>query len=387
MLSSARAHIMSKRAGNPVAKPYDLSKLEPASLDIERVKVESTDKMMVNNQRKRILMRQLLLTDKGSSDQVTAKKQQESLAEIENKLSNLIQDEIKDILENNTSAFLRIYSQDLGSLFKFRKPIEPVSNGSFKAAQQEAEAITALYYQMHSDIEAIDDFQEKSDQKERVIGQMKEKIKSFMEFNPSLGNRGVRALLTNGSAIFRAQIKALSNVLKERRAYTPQIIIPLIINDQEFKLAKDLIVKWLMEEGIDPARVKIGASIQTPEAALLAGRIAKHADFVIFDTLGMTESVIAVTEKDSETFMPKFVEMGIYAINPFEILSENNVGKFIGIAKRRVLETNPDMPIYLTGSVMLARELPLSEAVIDLEAPVQNIQSDKNIVETVQKAI
>jgi pyruvate, orthophosphate dikinase len=385
MLSSAQAHIIAKRAGQPLAKPYDLSKLVPASLDIERVEVASTDKMMVNNQRKRILMRRLLLTDKDSIDEKEATQQGQKVNEIESTLANLIQDDMKSVLETDNNAFIRIFSDSLGNLFKFAKPID-AGNG-LQAKQPEPEGLMALYYSMYPETEEIDDLAVRNDAKARVLEKLKTKINVYAEMNPSLGNRGVRAMLTNGSEIFRTQIKALSNLLKERRAYSPRIIIPLLINDHEFRQAKDLIVKWLTEEGIDPARVKIGASIQTPEAALLAGRIAEYADFVIFDTLGMTESVIAVTKEDSETFMDKFVEMGIYDVNPFKILSEKNVGKYIGIAKRRVLETNPNMPIYLTGSVMLARELPAYEAIMKMDVPVQNIQSDKTIVEKVEKAI
>ncbi len=387
MLSSAQYHIMAKRAGQPIAKKYDLSKIEPASLDITRVKVEDTDKMMVSTQLKRLLMRQLLLTEKDSKDEVEADKQLEVVDQIESQLSGLIQDEMRDILESDTNAFIRVFSQDLGSLFKFSKPIE-AHNGSLKAKPPDPEAITALYYQMHSELEDIEDFSRRSDVKERVMEKMREKIKSYIEFNPSLGNRGVRAMLTNASVIFETQIKALSHILKERRAYEPRIIIPLLINDQEFKLAKDLIVKWLEEEGIDHERVKIGASIQTPEAALLASRIAKYADFIIFDTEGMSESVIAVTKEDSQTFMGKFIDLGIYDMDPFKIMSDKNVGKFIGIAKARVLKTNPEMPIYLTGSVLMRGENPAYEATLSIKLPQQaDNQSDKTVIEQVEKAI
>ncbi len=389
MLSSAQANITAKRAGKPLAEPYDLSKIEPASLDIERVDVESTDQMMVSNQSRRILMRKLLLTEKNSKDEAEAAQQRAEVEKIEGALANLIQDEMKDILENNSNAFIRIFSRNLGSLFMFDMPIDAGGNG-LQAELPEAEEITALYYAMYPEIAAIDDYAKRSDAKERALEKMKEKIKSYMEFNPSLGNRGVRAMLTNSPEIVRTQIKALSNLLKERRAYAPRIIIPLLINDQEFKMAKDLIVKWLTEEGTDPLRVKIGASIQTPEAALLAGRIAQYADFVIFDTEGMSESVIAVTKKDSKTFMDQFVAMGIYDINPFKILSEKNVGKYIGIAKRRVLETNPNIPVYLTGSVLLRRERPLHEAVLksDVRLPDKaGVQDDKTVIEKIGKAI
>jgi pyruvate,orthophosphate dikinase len=436
MLASAQANIRAKRSGKPLAKKYDLSEIEKkVSLeDIPRVDVQSTDEMMVNNQRKRVLMRQLLITEKGSEDEAEAAAQQEQIDKIEARLANTIQNEMKAILENDNNAFIRLHSQDLGSLFQFSKKIDkagnlvvtsakgiryivdinsmvdafqngtdkyntpsdvfdlfkgfvtPLDDGEAAEVQEEPEAIMALYHLMHSEIEDIKDYETKNQAKKRVLNSMKEKMKSFGELNPSLGNRGVRAMLTNSPEIARTQIKALSNVLKENRDYAPRIIVSLLINEQEFKQAKEMLIKWLKEEGIDPARVQIGASIQTPESAIFAGRIAEYADFIIFDTEGLTESVIAVTKQDSKTFMDKFVALGIYDVNPFELLSEKNVGKFMGIAKSRVLKTNPDMPIYLSGSVLMRSESAFYEA--GLKQGMQDVlRSDKAAVEKVDKAI
>lgn len=167
-----------------------------------------------------------------------------------------------------------------------------------------------------------------------------------------MGNLGVRQTLTGYELLLSVQIRALCKAVKEKgEVYKPCILIPLLIDAGELKKIKQMIYDIAGQEDIDASQqFFLGAIIETPRAVLQADAIAEIADLIVFDTIGLTESVLATTADDAGSFIPVFLDEGVYPADPFEILAQNNVGKFIGIAVARARSVRPGLPMYYFGN-------------------------------------
>lgn len=94
------------------------------------------------------------------------------------------------------------------------------------------------------------------------------------EENPALGERGIR-LLDKNREIFSTQIRA---ILSANRTGKAKILLPMVSSPDEFVAVKEEIQYEANEIGTEIPQ--IGAMIETPAAAILAERIAEHADFL-----------------------------------------------------------------------------------------------------------
>ena len=61
--------------------------------------------------------------------------------------------------------------------------------------------------------------------------------------------------------------------------------------------------------------------IELPRACLIAGQIARHADFFSFGTNDLTQTTIGLSRDDAEgSFMPSYLAAGIIDRSPFEVI-------------------------------------------------------------------
>ena len=177
----------------------------------------------------------------------------------------------------------------------------------------------------------------------------------WREVNPMLGVRGVRlGVLKPG--LYAMQVRAVLEAARRRRDVEGdphvEIMIPLTISAPEFELAR----RWVREAidqttpDADALDVRIGTMIETPRAALLAGDIARTADFFSLGTNDLTQMTFGFSRDDVESkLMAPYLAQGLLANNPFDVLDADGVGTLIRWAVARGREANPELAIGVCG--------------------------------------
>ncbi len=167
---------------------------------------------------------------------------------------------------------------------------------------------------------------------------VRSRVQQLHEFNPMLGFRGCRLGIVF-SEITEMQVSAIVdaaiNVAKKGVKVIPEIMFPLVGNVKELQLLIDQ-SKPIVEERIKQAgvnlHVMLGTMIEVPRAAVTSDEIAAIADFYSFGTNDLTQMTCGFSRDDSGSFLPKYVEKGIYDYDPFQVLDQKGVGKLMKFA-------------------------------------------------------
>ena len=182
------------------------------------------------------------------------------------------------------------------------------------------------------------------------------RVEELHEANPMLGLRGVRLSILFPE-IPRMQVRAIMeaacNLRKRKVDAQPEIMIPLAgtlaelqVVHQELKPVAEDVQK---EKGIR-VPYKFGTMIEIPRAALVAGEIAKEAEFFSFGTNDLTQMTFGYSRDDAERhFIVRYLEHKILPRNPFETIDENGVGRLMSIAVTEGRKTRPKMEIGICG--------------------------------------
>jgi pyruvate,orthophosphate dikinase len=156
------------------------------------------------------------------------------------------------------------------------------------------------------------------------------------EYNPSLGLRGSRIAVMypemvsfQAKSIFTAALECIEEGLQP----LPCIELPMISTASEFNFIKDIIKEVAIETGAsDKIRYKVGLLLEIPRAALTADEIAKEADFMHFGSNDLTQLTCGFSREDSENFIDKYIDLGVYWKNPFISVDRKGVGELMKIA-------------------------------------------------------
>jgi pyruvate,orthophosphate dikinase len=89
--------------------------------------------------------------------------------------------------------------------------------------------------------------------------------------------------------------------------------------------------------------------IEIPRGALTADEIASVAEFFSFGTNDLTQTTLGVSRDDAGRFLTPYVEMEIYAKDPFEVLDRDGVGKLMRIAVEKGRSTRPGIKLGICG--------------------------------------
>lgn len=222
----------------------------------------------------------------------------------------------------------------------------------------------------------------------KSLAEVKARATALKESNPMLGHRGCRLGITypeiyemQARAIFEAAAQVMqgnseggqeadransprsgvpSAERQERRGnnihnsntITPEIMIPLVMNQEELAILKKLIdgvVQEVMAETGCNIDYLVGTMIELPRAALCAGEIAKSAAFFSFGTNDLTQTTLGISRDDAAGFIEAYKRRGVLARDPFVSLDVEGVGELIQMAAQRGRETQPALKLGICG--------------------------------------
>jgi len=180
------------------------------------------------------------------------------------------------------------------------------------------------------------------------------------EHNPMLGVRGVRLAVLK-PALYRMQVRALVQAAAARRRLggdpRPQVMVPLVAMAGEVALVRSWLVDELADLGagdaagaVDTGPVPaVGAMIETPRAALVAGALALEADFLSFGTNDLTQLTFGLSRDDAGRVLDAYRTNGLMSSDPFATLDPEGVGALIGLAADAARAARPGISLGVCG--------------------------------------
>ncbi len=190
------------------------------------------------------------------------------------------------------------------------------------------------------------------------VNDLKDRRESLSEFNPMLGFRGCRLGMVYPE-ITEMQVRAIINaaitVVKEGKSVLPEIEIPVTSNVKEViilgTLIKDLADKLIKDSGKKTSEIKykIGTMIELPRACVTADEFAETMEFFSFGTNDLTQTTYGYSRDDAGKFIPKYIELGVYEDDPFQVIDRNGVGKMMQIAIEKGRSVNKKLEIGICG--------------------------------------
>jgi len=181
-------------------------------------------------------------------------------------------------------------------------------------------------------------------------------VRRLHEQNPMLGLRGVRLVLVIPGLLdmqVRAIAEAAAELKKAGRDPRPEVMIPLTASVQEMEISREATAKVLAEveteTGVE-VHTMIGTMIEVPRAAMIAGEIAKSAEFFSFGTNDLTQMSWGFSRDDVEgAFFSRYIELGIFGVSPFETIDTEGVGRMVRMASEEGRAARPELELGVCG--------------------------------------
>ena len=183
---------------------------------------------------------------------------------------------------------------------------------------------------------------------------LRARLAEIANFNPMLGHRGVRLLLTEED-IFTLQAQAIfeAMALCARRGLRvqPEIMVPFVSLPQEFAAlrARASLCAAPFRARDKRFRYRLGIMIETPRAALMADAFAPLVDFVAFGSNDLTQLSFGMSRDDAAGFLRTYLKRDFLPADPFVQLDEDGVGGLIGLAVQRARARRPRLICGLCG--------------------------------------
>ncbi|HWM31489.1 MAG TPA: pyruvate, phosphate dikinase [Methyloceanibacter sp.] len=187
------------------------------------------------------------------------------------------------------------------------------------------------------------------------ISRLRRRVAVLSEFNPMLGQRGVRLLVSypeivemQARAIFEAAIEA-GRALHNR--VMPEIMVPLVATKAELDLVKGhiaAVAREVEKERGTSLAYSVGTMVELPRACLMAEEIGQSADFFSFGTNDLTQTTFGLSRDDAGRFLGEYADKGIIHHDPFVTL-DKAVGELMQIGVERGRKARPDLKIGICG--------------------------------------
>jgi len=182
------------------------------------------------------------------------------------------------------------------------------------------------------------------------------RARELRETNPMLGHRGCR-LGVSYPEIYEMQVRAIIEAACDvaasgQRTPCPEIMHPLVAKGEEMAYLRALTDRVAGEVMAERGRVidyQVGAMIELPRAALLAGDLAAEAEFFSFGTNDLTQTTFGISRDDSARFLAAYIDKGIFAKDPFVSIDIEGVGALIRMAAERGRAVRPDIKLGICG--------------------------------------
>ena len=186
--------------------------------------------------------------------------------------------------------------------------------------------------------------------------ELKLTVANLHEFNPMLGHRGCRLAVTYPE-IAEMQTRAVIEAAIETRYETgikiiPEIMIPLVGDPKELEYVKAVVDKTaheVMDERAFDIPYLVGTMIEVPRAALIADKIAEHAQFFSFGTNDLSQMTFGFSRDDAGKFLDDYYKKKIFESDPFARLDQTGVGKLVKMAAELGHEVRPDIKLGICG--------------------------------------
>lgn len=184
---------------------------------------------------------------------------------------------------------------------------------------------------------------------------IREKVEELSESNPMLGLRGCRLgnIFPEITAMqSRAILEAALNIKGKGYEVMPEIMVPLVSTGREIDMQSAIIrstAAKVFEERGETVEYLVGTMIEIPRAAIVADKIAEHADFFSFGTNDLTQMTFGFSRDDSADFLPFYLKNGLLRTDPFQTLDEYGVGYLVETGTKKGRETKPDLRVGICG--------------------------------------
>ena len=150
----------------------------------------------------------------------------------------------------------------------------------------------------------------------------------------------------------RAIFEAALQVAAEGVDVRPEVMLPLVATKGELTAQTAIVretAERVMQERGRRVDYLVGTMIELPRAALIAGTIADEAEFFSFGTNDLTQTTLGISRDDSSSFLPHYVESGVYQDDPFQVLDRDGVGRLIALATREGRAAKPGLKVGVCG--------------------------------------
>jgi len=187
------------------------------------------------------------------------------------------------------------------------------------------------------------------------LGAIKARLEMLLEANPMLGHRGCRLGITFPEIYdmqVRAIMEAACTVAAEGVKVEPEIMIPLTGTVAEMKLTREMtdrVARQVLAETGRKVAYSVGTMIEVPRAALIADRIAEHAEFFSFGTNDLTQMTFGYSRDDIGKFLPYYLEKKLLPSDPFAVLDQDGVGELVRVGIERGRRTVPALKVGICG--------------------------------------